>query len=69
MYQEALSGEAKVVPQRGQWAVYVHVVFEDEIHVGYINTYFREHEAKFAAKVITLAMNRTDLRERGVVDY
>ena len=69
MYDVALRGEAKVVPQRGQWAVYTHVEFEDEIHVGYFGTFFTEDRAKFAAKVITLAMNRTDLRERGIVDY
>lgn len=69
MYEEALSGKAVVVPRRGQWAVYTYVVFEDETHFGYVNTYFHKHVAEIAAKFITLAMNRTDMRERGVIDY
>ncbi|USN96205.1 MAG: hypothetical protein H6797_03955 [Candidatus Nomurabacteria bacterium] len=69
MYEQALEGKAVVEEQRGQWAVYVIVKFQDETHIGYINTFIHRHVAEFAAKVITTAMNRTDLRERGPIDY
>lgn len=70
MYEQALVGWAWVKPVRGQWEVHVYILFEDGyLHEGYIQTYFREHVALFAAKVITAAMNRTDIRERGAIDY
>lgn len=69
MYQEARKGWAVAVPQRGQWAVYTYVEFDDETHVGFVRTFIHKHVAEYAAKVITTAMNRTDLRAGVAVDY
>lgn len=69
MYEQALFGEAIVVPERGQWAVYTYVEFKDETYVGYVRTFIHQHVAEIAAKAITAAMNRTDLRAREPIDY
>ena len=69
MYEQALFGEAIVVPERGQWAVYTYVEFTDDIRIGYVRTFIHQHVAEFAAKVITAAMNRTDMRAKGPIDY
>lgn len=69
MYEQALAGWAEVRPKDGQWAVYTRVIFEDGVREAYINTFFYESLAKRAADWITRAMNRTDLRARGPIDY
>lgn len=69
MYEEALRGWAVAVPQRGQWAVYTYVEFKDETHIGFVRTFIHQHVAEFAAKVITTAMNRTDMRAKGPINY
>lgn len=69
MYEVAREGWAIAVPHHGQWAVYTYVEFDDETHIGFVRTFIHRHVAEFAAKVITAAMNRTDMRAKGHLDY
>ncbi|TWG92783.1 hypothetical protein L615_006900000170 [Nocardioides sp. J9] len=56
---EAYAVETVVVPERGQWAVDVVVVFEDEVVRHRIDTYRTERLARISADLI----RRTALRE------
>lgn len=56
---EAYEVETVVVPERGQWAVDIIVVFEDEVVRHRIDTYRTERRARISADLI----KRTALRE------
>ena len=48
--QEAIAVETYVEPRRGQWEVFVVVVFPDEVVRKSINTYHTERMATIAAR-------------------
>lgn len=56
---EAFAVETVVAPERGQWAVDIVVVFEDEVIRRRIDTYRTERLAQISADLI----RRTALRE------
>ncbi|MEM0961184.1 MAG: AP2 domain-containing protein [Bacteroidota bacterium] len=49
---EALTIEARVVRERGQWAVYVEVVFPDTVRSFCVGTYRTERRAQIQATYV-----------------
>lgn len=54
----ALSVETEVIPERGQWAVDIVVIFDDGVVRRRVDTYRTEALAKIAAKSIKRAAER-----------
>ncbi len=66
--QEAIALETYVEPHRGQWEVFVVVVFPDEVVRKSINTYHTERMATIAAAWIKRAAQRDFAGARPRVD-
>lgn len=57
-WHQAHQVEAVVVPERGQWAVELIVVFDDEVVRRRIDTYRTERLARISADLIKRAASR-----------
>lgn len=55
---KALLAETFVVKEKGQWAVYIEVLFDDDVVRYKVGEYFTKQKADIAAKYIRRVANK-----------